>query len=232
MSSILEALKKVETETEEKEVRPFEWPQPLDARQSLARRLKNRHQFRFFSYKSALLFFFSTTLILLAVLYISKQEIQKNPLSKSVIPVTIEKETLPEPRKIVVEKTDKGVNAFIVVEPKTKHEPGTSGADATEEAAPEINSVADARETLSEAAEEEDVFQEETVIPSKKADRNWLILHGISWSAEPSKRMAVINATIAREGRVVDGARVVRIDKKHVIIEKDGEQLLLTFDKY
>ncbi len=69
-------------------------------------------------------------------------------------------------------------------------------------------------------------------IPDKRVEGDWLTLHGISWSSEPSKRMAVINSTIAREGRMIEGTRIIRIDKKHVVVEKDGEELLLTFNKY
>ncbi len=44
--------------------------------------------------------------------------------------------------------------------------------------------------------------------------------------------MAVINSIIAREGKLIEGWRIAGIGKKHVVIEKGGEKLQLTFDKY
>jgi len=231
VSSILEALKKVEKEAEEKVPRPFEWPQPLDARQSLGRRLQSRQQKRFFSYKNALIFFFSTTLLLLTVLFFPKTVTQNTQPVKTIAPVVVEKKTIQPARKIFFEKTDAGVNAFETVEPDVRKVTDAYQANKTKDA---VSGMVDAPEeseaTIVMATAGVDGISGELLL--KKEESGLLTLHGISWSSEPSKRMAVINSTIAREGRIIEGVRVVRIDKKHVVIEKGGEKLVLTFDKY
>lgn len=61
-------------------------------------------------------------------------------------------------------------------------------------------------------------------------ESNWLKLHAISWSSNPLNRIAVINSQIVKEGRRVEGGLVKRIDKDYVVIEKDGEDLMLPFN--
>jgi hypothetical protein len=68
--------------------------------------------------------------------------------------------------------------------------------------------------------------------PQKLVDSSWLTLQDISWSSNPSERIAVINSQITKEGRRVSGGLVVRIDRDYVVIEKDGEQLLLPFNHH
>jgi len=65
LSSILKALKKLETETTDKEPKQFVWPQPVDAKAAFNSKLQDKFSLRFLSYKVALIFFCSTTLILL-----------------------------------------------------------------------------------------------------------------------------------------------------------------------
>ena len=68
--------------------------------------------------------------------------------------------------------------------------------------------------------------------PANTVDGSWLKLHAISWSGNPANRIAVINSQVVKEGRRVDGGLVKRIDKDYVVIEKDGEELMLPFNHH
>jgi len=54
-------------------------------------------------------------------------------------------------------------------------------------------------------------------------------LQGIRWSQTPSRRIAVINSQIMREGATVDGARVLSITKEGVVLEVAGMRMFLAF---
>jgi hypothetical protein len=68
--------------------------------------------------------------------------------------------------------------------------------------------------------------------PKKVADSKWLTLQGISWSKNPQERVAVINSQIVKEGRKVDNALVMRIEKDYVVVEKDGEKFMVPFNHH
>lgn len=68
--------------------------------------------------------------------------------------------------------------------------------------------------------------------PKKMVESGWLKLHAISWSDDPARRIAVINATLVKEGRKIDGALVSRIERDYVVIEKNGEELMLPFGNH
>ncbi len=236
MSSILKALKKLENETAEKEPQQFVWPQPIDTKASFTSSLKDRFSLKFFSYKMALVFFFSTTLILL--FFITYPETFQNNLESAAPVITanrIEKKIETTP-KIVVEKTEEGIDTFVAIEPKDKPFEDIAKIDVREEEyAINEEEILDIEETIEERTEaintQEVVSEKEiTVKPTKLTESGWLTLQGISWSSEPLKRMAVINSIIAREGKIIEGGRVSRIDKKYVVIEKNGEELMLRFD--
>ncbi len=232
MSSILKALKKLEKETADKEPQQFVWPQPVDTKASLNSSLQDRFSLKFFSYKMALVFFFSTTIALL--FFITYSETPQNnpePAVPEIAANKIEKKTKNTP-KIIVDKTEEGVNAFVKIEPKDSPFVDIEKTDARKgQNVKNEEEIFDIEEPIEERKEQRVVFEEEaTFKPTKSTESGWLTLQGISWSQEPLKRMAVINSIIAREGKIIEGGRVVRIDKQYVVIEKDGEKLMLSFD--
>jgi hypothetical protein len=63
-----------------------------------------------------------------------------------------------------------------------------------------------------------------------KIDRDsGLKLMAIAWSAIPADRIAVINGRIVREGEAIDGAFISRINENEVILQKKDELLKLIF---
>lgn len=224
MSSILKALKKLENETTEKEPRQFDWPQPVDAKSSFNAKIQDRFAKKFLSYKLAILFFCSTTLILL--FFITWSLYSKKTVVAVSSPIGNEDlvRVLPEDRNT----EDKIIAAVDKTENRSPEKMGADAADT--ETQDEI--VRAAVELTPEKQTAADDVTDETIHnePEKRTDAGWLTLQGISWSGTPSRRMAVINSTIVREGKTVEGGKVVRIDKKYVVIEKDGEELMLAFD--
>ncbi|MDM8553730.1 hypothetical protein QUF75_03240 [Desulfococcaceae bacterium HSG7] len=57
-----------------------------------------------------------------------------------------------------------------------------------------------------------------------------LKLQAITWLSNPEKRFTVINDSIIRLGGMVDGFRLMRIEKDQVTVEKDNQKWLLKFN--
>ncbi|MDM8543219.1 hypothetical protein QUF90_19260 [Desulfococcaceae bacterium HSG9] len=57
-----------------------------------------------------------------------------------------------------------------------------------------------------------------------------LKLQAITWLSNPEKRFTVINDSIIRLGGMVDGFRLIRIEKDQVTVEKDNQKWLLKFN--
>jgi hypothetical protein len=56
-----------------------------------------------------------------------------------------------------------------------------------------------------------------------------LILQAISWSEKPENRIAVINASIVREGQSIEGFRVIQIGQDDVVVRGSGKEWKLVF---
>jgi type II secretory pathway component PulC len=60
-------------------------------------------------------------------------------------------------------------------------------------------------------------------LPVKQVGETGLELQAIAWSGDMSRRIAVINGSIVREGGSVEGVSIVRINPDDVIFKKGGE---------
>jgi len=61
-------------------------------------------------------------------------------------------------------------------------------------------------------------------IPVKQAHESGLHLQAIAWSSDPKSRIAVINGRVLREGGSVERVLVTHIGKNEVIFKKQGEE--------
>jgi type IV secretory pathway VirB10-like protein len=68
-------------------------------------------------------------------------------------------------------------------------------------------------------------------IPSEAPEELALKLQAITWLNNPEKRFTVINGGIIRLGGMVDGFRLMRIEKDQVTVEKDNRKWLLKFNR-
>lgn len=66
------------------------------------------------------------------------------------------------------------------------------------------------------------------IMPSTAAGVE-LTLQALAWASDPAGRFAVINSQITREGESVEGMRVERIEPERVILRKGGEAYQLTY---
>lgn len=56
-----------------------------------------------------------------------------------------------------------------------------------------------------------------------------LALQALAWSSDASRRMAVINGRIVREGESVDGYQIIQIRKEDVVVRDDQQSWSLEF---
>jgi hypothetical protein len=61
-------------------------------------------------------------------------------------------------------------------------------------------------------------------IPIKQAGESKLQLQAIAWSSDPESRLAVINGRVLREGESVERVLITHIGKNEVIFKKGGEE--------
>jgi cytoskeletal protein RodZ len=70
--------------------------------------------------------------------------------------------------------------------------------------------------------------QEELI---KQPEHPELILNGVLWSDNPGRRVALINDRYLKEGDVIDGVSVVKIERKSVILQSDEKKWTLSVKK-
>jgi hypothetical protein len=50
-----------------------------------------------------------------------------------------------------------------------------------------------------------------------------LKLEALAWASAPESRFVIINSQIVREGEMIEGVKVERIEKEQVVLRKDGK---------
>ncbi|GAB6097555.1 hypothetical protein JCM14469_38090 [Desulfatiferula olefinivorans] len=249
MSSILDALKKLDQEKDEPP-RNIDWPQPIDTRSALKRRLSGR-----FPIKSglaglmAILVFGGAGWLALTLPFASgprDQAVTPTPVPPAPTaepPIVADAPEPAEPRPRLPRPVD---DASTVQVPDPAEPPLHSDAHEPDRVDPFpsfYNKPAVAAVTVPPAPTADEAIDpamadlltrvpQELLPPRKLVDSGWLTLQAISWSETPERRIAVINAQLLKEGRRIDGALIRRIDRDYVVIEKDGEQLMLPFGNH
>jgi hypothetical protein len=61
-------------------------------------------------------------------------------------------------------------------------------------------------------------------IPVKHSTETEIKIQAIAWSKDPTSRLAVINGLIRKEGETIDNVLVVSIDKDAVVFDKSGQK--------
>lgn len=64
---------------------------------------------------------------------------------------------------------------------------------------------------------------------AKPLENDRMILQALAWAPEPVKRMGVIDGLVVREGDDVNGFNVVAIQKRNIILQRDGKNYRLEF---
>lgn len=250
MSSILDALKKLDREKDEP-ARDIDWPQPIDTRSALKNRLSGR-----FPVKPVLAGLIAVLVFGGAGWFILNQPpatgtrdqaVTTPPMAPMVDPPIIAaapEPALPRPRLPRPVDVPRAVPTIDPPAPpeqplQSEHqapalvEPASPLADAPAAAAVIDPPAPTPDETLDpDMADLLTRVPQDLLPPRKLVDSGWLTLQAISWSETPERRIAVINAQLLKEGRRIDGALIRRIDRNYVVIEKDGEQLMLPFGNH
>jgi hypothetical protein len=91
----------------------------------------------------------------------------------------------------------------------------------------------------SPAAKNTPAISPEASPPTRRADRSTaaelpvlteLKLQAISWASVPGDRLAVIDGNIMREGAILEGYAIVRIERDAVVVRKGAQQWRLVFN--
>lgn len=252
MSSILDALKKLDQEKDEP-ARDIDWPQPIDTRSALRSRLNGR-----FPYKPLLAGLIVVLLLAGAGRFVlnrppvtgHRDQIVTTPPPAPVpdidspIIAAAPEQALPRPRLPRPADASRAVPTIDPPEPpeqplKSEHqEPALAEPVSPLPDAPVATAVIDPPAPTPDETLDPDMADlltrvpQDLLPPRKLVESGWLTLQAISWSETPERRIAVINAQLVKEGRRISGALIRRIDRDYVVIEKDGEQLMLPFGNH
>jgi len=259
VSSILDALKKLESEKEES-IADFNWPQSVNTRLTLSGRLTdNRLKHRILLGLGAALFMAVSVAYLLAgsgkddktakapveqSARLTEEAVQKTETLEDAMAFDETVQRPPATEKSLDAEEEQAEEAASTPDTGTasslealarlvsrKKSPGLFATQPSAGEKPAADKVTQTAEFNRKASRLIRNLPQDLVPPDRTVPANWLTLHAISWSSDPSSRIAVINSQIVREGRRIEGGYVKRIDKDYVVIEKDGEDLMLPFGR-
>jgi len=263
VSSILDALKKLESEKDENE-QDFTWPQHVNTRLTLSEQLKKKYGNRLWMGLGGFIF-----LVVSVVFLVAGSGEKKNPdqagaslSDKKAVAATDDavprnetiddamafdetvqrppaiakdpdnEEELPEEAMVVDKESQSGLDALAALVSGKKSSilsNPRSDVKGRETTSSKVEQTADFDRKASELIKK---IPKSIIPPQKTVESSWLTLHAISWSSNSLNRIAVINSQIVKEGRRVEGGLVKRIEKDYVVIEKDGEDLMLPFNNH
>ncbi len=64
---------------------------------------------------------------------------------------------------------------------------------------------------------------------AKRLENDRMMLQAVAWAPRPEKRMGVIDGQVVREGDDANGYTVVKIRKRNIILQRDGQYFRLEF---
>jgi hypothetical protein len=218
LSSILKALKKIEQEESRGGKDAHVWPDSVhSARKSVQRKKRKKYIVLFL-----VLFCFSLTA---GIIYTgsemnfpdkkNKSKSALNPSMKKIAEVSVAKQKkqttkIEETNPLLVSKKKIGVDLPPVIE--------TIGAAFQKD-----DNLSDIKRSkpLEPVESKPDITEPEENLPEIKNDSR-LKIQAIAWAEEPSRRFAVINNSIIREGGSIDGITVISIEDDIIHFNENG----------
>lgn len=220
MSTILKALRKIETETDADDLSSLTWPGPVQVRRKADERIRMRRiRIR------ALLGFGILILVFCGTWYFSHR-------SASVPPsVAFREQAAPPPVvvKAAGERNSKDASVeesglFVAGAEQSLLPPVSAGSD-TESSLPSVavETIPDRTGIPELPLEEKDASL--PAVPDLEAKYDSRIdLQAIAWSPEPAESFAVINNRILHEGQSFDGITITRIGRDDVSFQEMGRE--------
>ncbi len=230
MSTILKALKKLENDVPGEEKDQFQI-KDIDTREAISKRAKKGQMAQRTFLTLLVVFALSGSIGLLAFgwMTVGKKRFQEqSPYSKDISGALLTKEVQEDEQfALVPEKIIKPKN----IEPG-KSEEKAPKKDIQKEDSPTVRTLqeipTEKKPDHTEVSNTEYLVKDK-LPPEKIIEESWLKLQAISWSANPEKRIAVINNHVVREGGSVEEGTVARIEKEYVVIDAKGEEWQLKF---
>ena len=228
MSSILRALKKLESEIPPQD--KFQsWSGKIDTKRAIYERVRRSWRFR-----KVFSIFFTVAIIAVAVWFILSKKpylvdrsvtdvASLNPDKKdvSMAPLPVRKKV----RRIPAPGED---TETVQREPPV----GVSGSELTRGGAvmQAISPMSDADEYGKPLEENQRSVTTGGSAPTKEMGKPRLKLQAIVWSSDPKERIAVINGAVLREGDSIEEFSVARIDADVVVVREGAAEWKLLFD--
>jgi hypothetical protein len=248
LSSILQALKKIESELPEKSEIRF-WKQETDAQQISHRRLTDNLRFK----KQYVAIFAVIILAAFGGLFLGRKPWRNipspvpKPETKHSKPISrIAKKTADRDLSQKKKSAKRVSETISVVKPAAKkkspphikpREKKTVSVKKTENIVPKSSSpykkkIADqiliqkSNNTKNKTETSGQQLKRKRIlsIPVKQAGESKLQLQAIAWSSDPESRLAVVNGRVLREGSSIEKVLITHIGKNEVIFKKGGEE--------
>lgn len=248
MSSILKALKKIESELPEKSEVQFR-QQEIDTQKIIHKRITDtmRLKKQFFVIFVAIILAAGGGLVVGRISWehlpspVTKTDIEHTKPLPGIGKNTVDR-NLSQKKKVVKKDDEKVVAATQaankesspVIKLREKEPvpvnttelmiPKSVGRDkekiAAKNSIPKDNTTEAKAETSGQHSENRRILS----MPVKQAHESGLHLQAIAWSSDPGSRIAVINGQVLREGGSVERALVTHIGKNEVVFKKQGEE--------
>jgi hypothetical protein len=213
LSSILKALKKLEEETPRYgESHPY----PVDVKKTVENGVNKKQR-----YYKLFLIGFSAIIIVSGSLYLlTRQNASKGKISQGSV-VVVRKPIPARPKK---------ENVKIASVPDFK--PRKKRVKPSDRIKKNLTDSRQGKIPASRKAMKEKSYGDnrtkpksaKSAIPFKSAGGSGLQLQAIAWSSDSKESIAVVNGRILREGSIIEGTLIIRIDENDVSFQKGGEQ--------
>lgn len=248
MSSILQALKKIESELPEKSEIRF-WKQEIDAQKITHRQLTDHLRF-----KKQYVFIFAVIILAVVGGLVLGRKPWRNIPSPVPKPETkhsksvglIAKKTADRNLSQKKKSAQKVSKTISVVKPaaKKKSLPGIQPLEkkpvsvkkteniVLKTSSPDKKKVTDKvliqknKTIKNKAGTSGQGLKRKRIlsIPVKQSDESKLQLQAIAWSSDPESRLAVVNGRVLREGGSIEKVFITYIGKNEVVFKKGGEE--------
>ena len=238
MSSILRALKKLESESSYKDETPS-LPQEIDTKKALNKRVKGFWLTR----RINTILLTAVILIGVALLVLSQRDLFMGKSEKEIPPPAPLKREIRGPSEKVPEKA---VNV-AALSPKIEMKPKGPVDRTKRTASPSVETKKTAQKEIPVPRTEKTTISREPaeVVPpevkplepprgnppivEKPLDISGFKLEAIIWASNPESRFAVINGKIVRAGGSMNGTTIKEVGRNHVILESGSREASLKF---
>lgn len=228
MSSILRALKKLESENPQQD-ESQSWSGKIDTKKAINERAIRNWRFR----KVFSMFFIVVIIVVAAWFVLSKKPSLVRQTVTDFVSLNPDKKGVsmtPLPAKKKVRKIPMPDGRTDTAQRKPPVSVSGSEFAARLPARQTIPPMSDVEESEKPSKEDLRPLTARKPAPPEDMGELRLKLQAIVWSSDPKERMAVINGSILREGESIEGFSIARIDADVVVVREGAAEWKLAFE--